>query len=70
MNESEFENLKKAYGSFKKSVSVMNIPIEPINGYTVANAVDGVLWYYGTYKTLERAYEVARSLGAGVVLNG
>lgn len=70
MNAAEFEDLKKSFGSIKKVVSVINTPMEPISGYMVANAVDGVLWYYGTYKTLERAYEVARSLGAGVVLNG
>lgn len=35
--------------------------------YIVCNAVDGALWYYGAYRTLERASEVAKAMGAIVV---
>ena len=34
----------------------------------VAILVDSELWYYGLYATWERAKEVARGLGNGVVL--
>ena len=33
----------------------------------VARLVDGELWYYGLYNTWERAKEVAKELGNGVV---
>ena len=34
----------------------------------VARLVDSELWYYGMYATWERAEEVAKELGNGVVL--
>lgn len=33
----------------------------------VARLVDAELWYYGVYDTWERAEEVAKELGNGVV---
>ncbi len=45
----------------------MNI-IGSENTIIVANLVDSELWYYGMYATWERAEEVAKELGNGVVL--
>ncbi len=45
----------------------MNI-IGSENTIIVANLVDSELWYYGMYATWERAEEVSKELGNGVVL--
>lgn len=39
-----------------------------INNHVVARAYMGELWYYGAYKSEERALEVAKELENGVVL--
>lgn len=49
---------------------VKNCPIDIIGSDStvmVASLVDGELWYYGLYNTWERAKEVAKELGNGVV---
>ena len=48
--------------------SVKNAPAVIKSGFVVARQFDGDLWYYGTYETEERAYDVAQELGNGVVL--
>jgi hypothetical protein len=50
---------------------VKNCPVGVIrSGATVmvTRVVDSELWYYGMYATWERAEEVAKELGNGVVL--
>ncbi len=50
---------------------VKNCPVSIIeneNNVMVARLVDSELWYYGMYATWERAEEVAKELGNGVVL--
>ena len=49
---------------------VKNTPRTLTNGYMVARAVDGELWYYGTYPEKDRADSVAVEIGNGVVLKG
>jgi len=52
------------------SLFVKNCPIDIIGSDStvmVARLVDGELWYYGLYNTWERAEEVAKELGNGVV---
>lgn len=49
---------------------VKNCPVSIIESDStvmVARLVDGELWYYGLYDTWERAEEVAKELGNGVV---
>ena len=50
---------------------VKNCPVSIIrneDNVMVARLVDSELWYYGLYATWERAEEVAKELGNGVVL--
>ena len=50
---------------------VKNCPVSIIENedhVMVARLVDSELWYYGMYATWERAEEVAKELGNGVVL--
>ena len=50
---------------------VKNCPVSVIgneDNVMVARLVDSELWYYGMYATWERAEEVAKELGNGVVL--
>lgn len=50
---------------------VKNCPvgiIESEDNIMVARLVDSELWYYGMYATWDRAEEVAKELGNGVVL--
>lgn len=50
---------------------VKNCPVNIIENedkVMVARLVDSELWYYGLYATWERAKEVAKELGNGVVL--
>ena len=50
---------------------VKNCPVSIIENedkVMVARLVDSELWYYGMYATWERAKEVAKELGNGVVL--
>lgn len=50
---------------------VKNCPVDIIeneDNVMVARLVDSELWYYGMYATWERAEEVAKELGNGVVL--
>lgn len=50
---------------------VNNCPVGVIvneKNFIVARLVDSELWYYGMYATWERAAEVAKELGNGVVL--
>ena len=50
---------------------VNNCPVGVIvneHNFMVARLVDSELWYYGMYATWERAEEVAKELGNGVVL--
>ena len=50
---------------------VKNCPVSIIENedkVMVARLVDSELWYYGMYDTWERAKEVAKELGNGVVL--
>jgi hypothetical protein len=52
------------------SLFVKNCPVSIIESNStvmVARLVDGELWYYGLYNTWERAEEVAKKLGNGVV---
>ena len=49
---------------------VNNCPVNIIESedvVMVARLVDSELWYYGMYATWERAEEVAKELGNGVV---
>ena len=50
------------------TVDVKNAPRTLTSGYMVARAVDGELWYYGTYEEKDRAEYVAQEIGNGVVL--
>lgn len=50
---------------------VKNCPVDIIeneDNVMVARLVDSELWYYGMYATWERAEEVAKELGNGIVL--
>lgn len=49
---------------------IKNTPTDVKSGWVVARRDDftAELWYYGTYKTEERAYDVAQELDNGVVL--
>ena len=50
---------------------VKNCPVSVIgneDNVMVARLVDSELWYYGMYATWERAEEVAKELGNGVIL--
>lgn len=52
------------------SLFVKNCPVSIIESEStvmVARLVDNELWYYGLYNTWERAKEVAKELGNGVV---
>lgn len=54
----------------KVKLFVKNCPVSIIGNDStvmVASLVDGELWYYGLYNTWERAEEVAKKLGNGVV---
>lgn len=54
----------------KVKLFVKNCPIDIIGSDStvmVARLVDNELWYYGLYDTWERAKEVAKELGNGVV---
>ena len=54
----------------KYKVDVLDVP-ECIKKqpypYIVCTVVDSALWYYGAYRTLERACSVAKAMGAIVV---
>jgi len=55
----------------KARLFVKNCPISIIGSEStvmVARLVDTELWYYGLYDTWDRAEEVAKELGNGVVL--
>ena len=55
----------------KVNTFVKNCPVSIIGSEStvmVARLVDTELWYYGLYDTWERAEEVAKELGNGVVL--
>ena len=55
----------------KVNTFVKNCPLSIIrseDNVMVARLVDSELWYYGMYATWERAEEVAKELGNGVVL--
>ena len=61
--------MSKAF--LKVRAFVKNCPISAIgneDNVMVVRLVDSELWYYGMYATWERAEEVARELGNGVVL--
>jgi len=51
----------------KTEVTLKNFPSYELEPYTVARADSAEFWFYGTYETIDRAIEVARSLGNGVV---
>lgn len=55
----------------KVNTFVNNCPLSIIrseDNVMVASLVDSELWYYGLYATWERAEEVAKELGNGVIL--
>lgn len=54
----------------KVDAKIKNMPEKIVNsGFIVARrADDALLWYYGIYKTEEKALEVARELDNGIVL--
>ena len=61
--------MAKAY--IRANLFVKNCPVSIIGSDStvmVARLVDNELWYYGLYNTWERAEEVAKELGNGVVL--
>ena len=61
--------MSKAF--LKVNTFVNNCPLNIIineDNVMVANLVDSELWYYGLYATWERAEEVAKELGNGVIL--
>lgn len=61
--------MNKAF--LKVNTFVKNCPlsiIENEDNVMVARLVDSELWYYGMYATWERAEEVAKELGNGVIL--
>ena len=47
---------------------IKNPPKEQREGFVVARNYEGNLWYYGTYETKKRAFEVAQELDNGVVI--
>ena len=48
--------------SWKLLTQVYNLPSIRLDEYVVARECDGKLWYYGTYKTRQKAEEVADEL--------
>ena len=51
----------------KCNVRILNLPNYDLSRYVVAR-VDGInLWFFGTYEDENRACEVAKSLGNGLV---
>ena len=61
--------MSKAF--LKVRTFVKNCPVSIIESediVMVARLVDSELWYYGLYATWERAEEVAKELGNGVIL--
>ena len=56
-------------GEFMNYIAeIKNPPKEQREGYVVARNYEGNLWYYGTYETEKRAFEVAQELDNGVVI--
>lgn len=48
-------------------IKVLNLPKNLAKGWMVARSVDGELWYYGCYETMEQATSVANMIN-GVVI--
>ena len=55
-------------GVFVKNCPLSIIENKNEDNFMVARLVDSELWYYGLYAKWERAEEVAKELGNGVVL--
>lgn len=53
----------------KMKVVVRNMPAGPCEKYVVAKVVDGELWYWGSWRSMNKAYEVAKDLGGIVCEN-
>ena len=51
----------------KHMIKVLNLPKNLAKGWMVARSVDGELWYYGCYETMEQATSVANMIN-GVVI--
>lgn len=49
-------------------VEVKNLPDYPLRTWVVARYDSGKLWFYGTYDEYERAENVARTIGNGLVV--
>lgn len=52
----------------KLLATVNNLPLYPLDKYTVARYDCGELWFYGTYTTENEAFRVSTQLGNGIVL--
>jgi len=48
--------------------TVANVP-EKTDRYAVARAVEGTLWYWGSWNTFDKAEKVARGFENGVVVD-
>lgn len=53
---------------FSALAVVRNKPDYSLSRYVVARAVDGDLWFYGTWDKFSDAFRVAKELENGVVL--
>ena len=50
------------------AIEVNNLPEYELDKYVVARAFEGTLWFYGTYATIDRCYEVCAELGDSAVI--
>ena len=53
---------------FSALAVVKNKPDYPLSRYVVARAVDGDLWFWGTWELFSDALKIAKELENGVVL--
>ena len=49
-------------------LKINNLPSYELDGFVVVRCDNATLWYFGMYDTYERAFEVAMSLGNGLVV--
>lgn len=54
----------------KVQIEIMNMPkYAEAQGYIVANAIDGQLWFYGSYDSCEKAIQISKQMESSVVIN-
>jgi len=55
-------------GNVNGILKINNLPSYELDGFVVVRSDNATLWYFGMYDTHERAFEVAMSLGNGLVV--